>query len=282
MEILRQHPGPIDAIFVPIGGGGLIAGHRGLCQGAAARDQGHRRRAGRRRRAWHASLAAGRARDARAGRPVRRRRRRAARSARRRSASAASCVDDVILVDTDDICAAIKDIFEDTRSVLEPAGALARGRAPRPTSSAMARRGAALIAIACGANINFDRLRFVAERAEIGEHREALLAVTIPERPGSFRTLLRDCWARATSPSSTTATPRRRGARLRRRELRGPRGEAAQIVAALRRRRLPRARHDATTRWPSSMCATWSAAARRGAARTSCSTASSSRSGRAR
>jgi threonine dehydratase len=93
-----------------------------------------------------------------------------------------------VLVDTDEICAAIKDVFEDTRTVLEPAGALALAGAKRWIARRGA-RGRTLVAIASGANMNFDRLRFVAERAELGEHREAVLAVTIPERPGSFRAL---------------------------------------------------------------------------------------------
>src|SRR5947208_2384632 len=95
-------------------------------------------------------------------------------------------VDEMIRVDTDAICAAIKDAFEDTRSILEPAGAL-----PVAGAKAYAERTGiedeTLIAVACGANMNFNRLRFVAERAEVGERREAILAVTIPERPGSFR-----------------------------------------------------------------------------------------------
>jgi threonine dehydratase len=95
-------------------------------------------------------------------------------------------VDEVILVDTDEICAAIKDVFEDTRSILEPAGALGIAGAKRYVERGRV-RGQTLAAIASGANMNFDRLRFVAEEAELGEHREALLAVTIPERPGSFR-----------------------------------------------------------------------------------------------
>jgi threonine dehydratase len=95
-------------------------------------------------------------------------------------------VDDIILVDTDEICAAIKDVFEDTRSILEPAGALAIAGAKRYVGANRI-RNENLIAVACGANMNFDRLRFVAEQAELGEHREALLGVTIPERPGSFR-----------------------------------------------------------------------------------------------
>jgi threonine dehydratase len=95
-------------------------------------------------------------------------------------------VDEMILVDTDAICAAIKDVFEDTRSILEPAGALAIAGAKAWAVKHRA-HGRELVAIACGANINFDRLRFVSERAEMGERREAILAVTIPERPGSFK-----------------------------------------------------------------------------------------------
>jgi threonine dehydratase len=95
-------------------------------------------------------------------------------------------VDDVILVSTDEICAAMKDIFDDCRSVVEPAGALAVAGIKKYVERSGI-TGAGLVAINSGANINFDRLRHVAERAEIGEHREALLAVTIPEEPGSFR-----------------------------------------------------------------------------------------------
>jgi threonine dehydratase len=95
-------------------------------------------------------------------------------------------VDEIILVDTDDVCAAIKDVFEDTRSILEPAGALAiAGAKAYVERSQIAKE--TLIAVACGANMNFDRLRFVAERAEFGEDREAIFAVTIPEQRGSLR-----------------------------------------------------------------------------------------------
>src|SRR3972149_1667911 len=95
-------------------------------------------------------------------------------------------VDEVILVDTDAICAAIKDVFEDTRTILEPAGALAIAGA-KAWVERKATRGKTLVAVASGANMNFDRLRFVAEEAELGEQREAGLAGTIPARPGSFR-----------------------------------------------------------------------------------------------
>jgi threonine dehydratase len=95
-------------------------------------------------------------------------------------------VDDIVLVDTDATCAALKDVFEDTRSILEPAGALAIAGVKTWVEKRRTSKRT-YVAIACGANMNFDRLRFVAERAEVGEQREALLAVTIPERPGSFR-----------------------------------------------------------------------------------------------
>jgi threonine dehydratase len=98
---------------------------------------------------------------------------------------ASEVVDEIILVSTDEICAAIKDIFEDVRVVVEPAGALAVAGLKR-YATRQASRGATLVAVNSGANMNFDRLRHVTERAEIGEHREALFAVEIPERPGAF------------------------------------------------------------------------------------------------
>ena len=95
-------------------------------------------------------------------------------------------VDDYVRVDTDAVCAAIKDVFQDTRSILEPAGALGVA-AIKQYAQDKGLKGETLVAITCGANMNFDRLRFVAERAEVGEEREAVFAVTIPEARGSFR-----------------------------------------------------------------------------------------------
>jgi threonine dehydratase len=95
-------------------------------------------------------------------------------------------VDEILIVDTDETCAAIKDVFTDTRTLLEPAGALAiAGMKQYVAATGVADE--TLVAVACGANMNFDRLRFVSERAEIGERREAVFAVTVPEQPGSFR-----------------------------------------------------------------------------------------------
>jgi len=93
-------------------------------------------------------------------------------------------VDEVVLVDTDAVCAAIKDVFQDTRSILEPAGALAVAGA-KLYAAREKLKGETLVTVCSGANMNFDRLRFVSERAEIGEKREAILAVTIPETPAA-------------------------------------------------------------------------------------------------
>jgi threonine dehydratase len=184
LEILRQAPRPVAAIFVPVGGGGLIAGvaacvkelHPGVriigVEPADADAMARSLRAGRRVTLSHVGLFAD-------GVAVRRVGKETFRLARKH-------VDDMVLVDTDEICAAIKDVFEDTRTLLEPAGALAIAGAKAWAARHRA-RDQELVAIASGANTNFDRLRFVAERAEMGEQREAILAVTIPERPGSFK-----------------------------------------------------------------------------------------------
>jgi threonine dehydratase len=186
LEIVRQHPRAIDAIFVPIGGGGLIAGIAAYVKRVTPRTRVigvepvdsnamyRSLKAGKRVTLPHVNLFA----DGVAVRQVGRETLRLARA----------LVDEVVLVGTDEICAAIKDIFEDTRTVLEPAGALALAGAKRWLERRGA-KGRTVVAVATGANMNFDRLRFVAERAELGEQREAVLAVTIPERPGSYKAL---------------------------------------------------------------------------------------------
>jgi threonine dehydratase len=184
MEISRQYQQPIDAIFVAIGGGGLIAGVAAYIKrlrpeikiiGVEPVDADAMSRslqAGKRIKLTQVGLFA----DGVAVREV----------GVETFELCQKYVDEVILVDTDATCAAIKDVFEDTRSILEPAGALAIAGA----KAYVEREGITdktLIAIACGANMNFDRLRFVSERAELGERREAIFAVTVPEERGSFR-----------------------------------------------------------------------------------------------
>ena len=187
MEIVRQHGDPLDAIFVEVGGGGLIAGMAAYLKTlwpdtrvVGVEPEGAP--------TLHAALAAGERvildhvgtfADGAAVRQVGAEPFRIARE----------CVDEVVLVSDDEICAAIKDIFEDTRSIAEPAGALAVAGLKRYVARD-GQAGARFAAVVSGANVNFDRLRHIAERAELGEHRERLLAVTIPERPGS---LLRFC-----------------------------------------------------------------------------------------
>jgi threonine ammonia-lyase, biosynthetic, long form len=184
MEILRQHPGPIDAVFVAIGGGGLIAGVAAYIKqlrpeikiiGVQTEDSDamvRSVRAGRRVQLPDVGLFSD-------GTAVKLVGEETFRLVRR-------YVDDFVVVDTDAICAAIKDVFQDTRSVLEPAGALAVAGAKRYLLE-QKWKNKTVVAIACGANMNFDRLRFVAERAEVGEAREAIFAVTMPEQRGSFR-----------------------------------------------------------------------------------------------
>jgi threonine dehydratase len=184
VELLKQHPSQMNAVFVPVGGGGLIAGIAVYLKslrpdikiiGVEPEDADAMYRslkAGKRVVLDHVGMFA----DGVAVRQVGEETFRLARQ----------FVDEVILVSTDEICAGIKDVFEDTRSILEPAGALSIAGMKKYIEREGV-QGQELVAIASGANMNFDRLRHVSERAEIGERREAILAVTIPERPGSFR-----------------------------------------------------------------------------------------------
>lgn len=183
-EILAQGRNAIDAIFVPIGGGGLIAGIAGYVKAVnpaikvigvepfEADAMYRSREAGRRITLDRVGIFA----DGVAVREV----------GALTFAIVQQTVDDIVRVSTDQICAAIKDVFDDTRSLMEPAGALAVAGL-QAWSAANPGTNRRLVAVLTGANMNFDRLRFVAERAEVGEAREALFAVTIPERPGAFR-----------------------------------------------------------------------------------------------
>jgi threonine dehydratase len=183
MEILRQHHGPIHAIFVPVGGGGLIAGIAAYVKfvrpevkviGVEPDDAdclGRALAAGRRVVLRHVGLFADGVAVKQAGRETFR--------------IAHRYVDEVVTVSTDEICAAIKDIFDDTRSVAEPAGALGVAGAKKYAERG-GLLGETLVAVVSGANVNFDRLRHVAERAQVGERGELLMAVSLPERPGSF------------------------------------------------------------------------------------------------
>ncbi len=190
MEIINQHPGDPDVIFVPVGGGGLIAGISAYVKylkpqtsviGVEAEGS--------------ACLAAAMAANRRVKLPydsldlfadgvsV-------AQIGKETFKIARRYVDQVITVSTDEICAAIKDLYDDTRSVAEPSGALAvAGMKTYVEQSGIT--GESLVAIVSGANVNFDRLRHIAERAEVGEQREVVLGVTIPEEKGSFRNFCR-------------------------------------------------------------------------------------------
>jgi threonine dehydratase len=188
MELLRQHPGDIGAIYVPVGGGGLAAGIASFVKflrpevrviGVEPEEAA----------SMKAAIAAGKPvpldqvglfADGVAVRQVGEETFRLCRD----------LLDDIITVSADEICAAIKDIFDDMRAIAEPAGALALAGLRRDVENGTAPKGS-LIAVNSGANVNFDRLRYVAERAEIGERAEALFAVTIPETPGSYRAFIR-------------------------------------------------------------------------------------------
>ena len=187
MEILQQHTGGIDAIFLPVGGGGLICGvgtyikylrpevkiigveSEGAASMWAALDAGKRVKLDPDELDQFA--------DGTATLQV----------GKENFKLAKDCVDEVIRVNTDEICAAIKDIFEDTRTISEPSGALSIAGMKKYLERADEPKGQRCVAVVSGANVNFDRLRHISERTEIGERREILLCVTIPEQPGSFR-----------------------------------------------------------------------------------------------
>ena len=188
MEILRQHPDPIEAIFVPIGGGGLAAGIASFSKylrpeikiiGVEPDDapsMAEAIAAGERITLAQVGLFA----DGVAVRQVGEETFRICRE----------LLDEVITVSTDEICAAVKDTFDDTRAAAEPAGAVGLAGLKKYAERQRGLVTGALVTVNSGANLNFDRLRHIAERAELGERREVLLAVTIPERPGSYRTFI--------------------------------------------------------------------------------------------
>ncbi|HEX4855863.1 MAG TPA: threonine ammonia-lyase, biosynthetic [Limnobacter sp.] len=184
MEILRQHQGPINAIFIAIGGGGLAAGVGAYVKqlrpdikiiGVQTTDSDAMAQS----LEQHQRVTlpeVGLFSDGTAVKLV----------GEETFRLCEQYLDGVIRVTTDEACAAIKDVFQDTRSILEPAGALAVAGL-KQYAAGMGLQNQTLIAISCGANMNFDRLRFVAERAEVGEQREAIFAITVPEERGSFR-----------------------------------------------------------------------------------------------
>lgn len=188
LEVVQDHPAPIEAIFCCVGGGGLLAGMAAYIKavrpeikviGVEAQDaeaMTESLKSGQRVMLEQVGLFA----DGAAVKQV----------GEHTFSLVQQYVDEMIVVDNDEICAAIKDVFEDTRSILEPAGALSLAGL-KAYAERHRLQGKTLIAVASGANMNFDRLRFIAERAELGEHREAVFAVTIPETPGAFKAFCR-------------------------------------------------------------------------------------------
>ncbi len=230
MEILRQHPDAVHAVFVPIGGGGLAAGVAAYIRhlrpdirliGVEPVDSDAMRRsimAGYPVELSEVGLFA----DGVAVKLV----------GEETFALCRDLLDDIITVDTDAICGAIKDIFEDTRVVAEPAGALSLAGL-RAYVAASGVRDATLVAIVSGANMNFDRLSHVVDRAEIGAEREALLAVTIPEKAGSFRHLCSAIGKRSITELCTRFADPEKARVLVGIKIKG-RGDAAEVLADLR------------------------------------------------
>jgi len=232
MELVRQHPGPIDAVFVPVGGGGLLAGIAAYLSyvrpetkviGVEPEDAA----------CFRAAMQAGQPVTLSSvglfvdGCAV-------ARAGDLPFAIAGSLVHEIITANTDEICAAIKDVFDDTRSIAEPAGALAVAGMKRWVDAHPEAKDQVLIAIDSGANMNFDRLRHVSERAEIGEAREAIFAVAIPERPGAFRTFCETLGPRSVTEFNYRFADTTKAHVFVGVALRHGRPEREQIVAALR------------------------------------------------
>lgn len=184
VELLRQHAGPIDAVFIPVGGGGLCAGMSAYIKYIRPETK----------------IIAVEAEDSACLKLALEKKRRAvlpevgifadgvavAQIGKEPYRILKHTVDQVITANSDEMCAAIKDIFEDTRSIAEPAGALALAGLKKYVEDTGC-EGETLVAVASGANTNFDRLRYISERTEVGEKREAILAVTLPEKPGAYK-----------------------------------------------------------------------------------------------
>ncbi|MBB5233817.1 threonine ammonia-lyase, biosynthetic [Deinococcus budaensis] len=236
LELLRQVETPgAYTVFVPVGGGGLIAGVAGVLKalrpdvrivGVEPDDSDAMYRsvqAGRRVRLETVGIFV----DGVAVRQV----------GEYTFDLARRYVDDWVQVSTDEVCAAIKDVFDDTRAVMEPAGALAVAGLKRYAAE-QGLTGETLVALTCGANVNFDRLRHVAERAEIGERREAILAVTIPERPGAFRAFIGSLGPRAITEFNYRYAPRE-DARIFVGVQLGQPGERSELLESLGRQGYP-------------------------------------------
>ncbi len=231
MEILRQHPQPPHAIFVPVGGGGLIAGIAAYVKalqpsiriiGVEADEAACMARAleaGERVVLSRIGIFA----DGAAVRQVGEENFRIAREH----------VDEVLTVTIDEICAAVKDIFEDTRSIAEPAGALALAGLKQYVARERLRE-AELVAILSGANVNFDRLRHIAELSELGEKREVLIGAIIPERPGSFRRFCHALGPRAITEFNYRYADRERATVFAGVQLRPTEGDRSAVLESLR------------------------------------------------
>jgi len=236
MEILHQHPRKLHAVFVPVGGGGLAAGVAAYIKqlrpdikviGVEPDDAPTLYEALRQRKRVvldQVGLFA----DGVAVRQI----------GKEPYRICKEHIDEVILVSTDEICAAIKDIFDDTRSIMEPAGALATAGLKKYVERTGI-RGESLVAINSGANMNFSGLAHVAERAEVGEHSEAVLAVTIPERPGSFREFCETLGQRAVTEFNYRYADPQQAHVFVGIQLRDGAEERAQVIADLSQRGYP-------------------------------------------